>query len=107
MYTAINPSQSRGLAGWFGGADSCRCFHSCPGVAEGPGLSWGALGTASPARPGGDCPAVLCSAPGCSHLECFEPFWAPQYKKDMKLLEECTQAATRMGKGLDGNSCEE
>lgn len=34
-----------------------------------------------------------------SHLDCCVPFWAPQNKKDMDVLERVLQSATRMMMG--------
>jgi len=35
------------------------------------------------------------------------PFWIPQYKKDIKLLERIQRRATEMGKGVDRKKCEQ
>lgn len=64
----------------------------CPCGRE-PLVSWGALG--SVARRPWEVILLLYSVLVNLHLECCDQFWAPQYKGDMRLLEE-VQKATKM-----------
>jgi len=41
------------------------------------------------------------------HLERCVQVWAPQYKRDMNILERVPQRAMKMIKGLEHLSCEE
>ncbi|KAK4808964.1 hypothetical protein QYF61_015198 [Mycteria americana] len=45
--------------------------------------------------------------PLCTPLECCVQCWAPQYRRDMDILERVQQRATQMIKGLEYLSCEE
>ena len=65
----------------------------------------GCIRKSVPSRLRDDPPPLL--SPGEVTLEYCLQFWAPQYKRDMELLERVQQRAVKMSRGLEHLSNEE